>query len=346
MLFDRLPRAAPLVAVLLLIPCTGFAQQHFTDCVENDADDGIVVIPSDTVVTYPDGGHLRTGDEMAVYTEDGRCAGVAVWDSSETAMSVSVADVDSTAGVLDGYEPNEPLEYRIWRSSDEQEYEVSSSSYHCTLPLCRSDGVYRRDGIHEVLTLEASLDRRFQLATLNATQTPTGVILKWQTPSETDNAGFKVQHRSDSTETWSTLSFVEGAGTTTTPQSYRYEANGLEYGEHQFRLSQIDVDGTSTSSRTLEVTHSLTSDHAISKVYPNPVRQAGTLELAVKEGQHVVVRLYDVLGRLQGTLLERQIPPDQTETIQLDLDRVASGQYFLRIEGSDFRVTRRVTVVQ
>lgn len=160
-------RNITLITVLLVIPCTGFAQQHFTDCIASNANDATVILPSDTVVTYPDGDRLQEGDEIALYSEDGRCAGVAVWDSSETAASVSVADRDTTAGILDGYESEESLEYRIWRSSDEQEYEVSSSSYSCSLPHCRSDGLYERDGIYEVslLTLNSGVS---QMIALNA----------------------------------------------------------------------------------------------------------------------------------------------------------------------------------
>lgn len=342
----RMTRIIPLLATLLLVPGSVLAQEHFTECIDSNVNDATVIVPSDTTFTYPDGGPLVTGDEVALYSDDGRCAGVAVWDSSKTAVSLAVADLDSTAGILDGYKANEPLTYRVWRASENEEYKVSSSTYACTLPHCRSDGTYARDALYEVSKLEPSASSDMHLAKWNATERTEGVVLHWRTERETNTAGFRVEHKSDTTEAWSTLAFIDGGGTTSAPQDYRYETTNLDYGSHRFRLSHISEDGSKTTSQSLTVTHSLRSNYNVSKVYPNPVQQNGTLKLTVKEPQNVVVRLYDILGRRQAVLLDRRIPGDETETVHLDLRRTSSGQYFLRVDGENFQQTRRVVVVR
>jgi hypothetical protein len=332
--------------LLLGLSSPAWAQQHFTNCITNSTDDATVVLPADASVSLGNGDNLSTGDEIALFSDDGQCAGAAVWDAEKTAVSISVADRDSVAGVTAGYERGETLKYRIWRASDDQVFEVSSASYTCSLPPCRTDGVYERDAVYELSGLDASSALPVELTDFAATRSGQSVVLKWNTASETNNSGFKVQHKTERSASWSTLSFVEGAGTTTQPQSYQYEAGDLPYGTHEFRLAQIDRDGTRNTTETVEVALSLDSGYEISKIYPNPIRQSGTVDVTVKESQSVVVRLYDILGREQRVLFDRTLPGDQTESIQLTPDRLPSGQYFLRVEGEDFQVTRRMTVVK
>jgi len=334
------------ITLSLGVSSSAWAQQHYTNCITNSANDATVIIPTDATVTLGTGNSLSTGDEIALYSNDGACAGVAVWDSTTSAISIAVANRDSVAGIENGYETGEQLKYRVWRKSDDQEFEVSSVSYTCTLPQCRSDGTYARDAVYEVTGLDASSALPVELASFEAARRSQAVVLQWRTTSETNNAGFEVQHKSRSGEPWSTLSFVDGAGTTSRPQNYRYEANSLAYGTHQFRLAQIDQDGTRTTTETIEIELALDQAYEISRVSPNPVRQTGTVRLTVQKAQQVTVRLYDLLGREQGVLFNRSLPSDQTETVRINTASFPSGQYFLRVEGEQFQTTRRLTIVK
>jgi hypothetical protein len=323
-----------------------WAQQHFTNCLTNNVNDAVVVIPTDAVTALgADGDSLQTGDEVAAYSNDGQCAGMAVWDATQSAVSFPVADRDSTAAILNGYEVGETLKFRIWSQSADQEVKATAS-YTCTLLSCRSDGAYEREAIYEVSALDASSPLPVELTTFEATRRSQSVVLEWQTASESNNSGFQVQHKAASATSWSTLSFVEGAGTTTTPQQYRYEYDKADYGTHQFRLVQIDRDGSETVSKSVELEYTLDRAYEISKISPNPVRQSGSVDVTVKESQHVTVRLYDVLGRAQGILLDRTLPADRTETIQIEGQGLPSGQYFVRVQGASFQITRRLTLVK
>ncbi|MFP4228443.1 MAG: hypothetical protein ACLFTE_06405, partial [Salinivenus sp.] len=102
--------ASTLSLCLLLVPGTTWAQTHFTDCAPNDANDATVLIPDTVAVDIGDADSLQTGDEIALFSDDGKCAGVGVWDASQDALSISVAGVDSTAEITDTYEFEEPLQ--------------------------------------------------------------------------------------------------------------------------------------------------------------------------------------------------------------------------------------------
>lgn len=178
--------------------------------------------------------------------------------------------------------------------------------------------------------------------------------LQWTTASETNNAGFHIETKrlaegdstaADSEATWSEIGFVEGKGTTDTPQSYQFEIDALDYGRHAFRLRQVDTDGSATTTDPVELEVRLDNAYAVDAPYPNPSREQATLPVTVQETQRVQVMLYDMLGRRIATVHDGEIRGQDTQAIQLDTGRLASGTYFVRVRGKDFMATERVTVV-
>lgn len=178
------------------------------------------------------------------------------------------------------------------------------------------------------------------------------VVLNWQTASETDNAGFNIEHaprvasQRAATTSWKPLAFVEGAGTTTEPQTYRYRAEALGVGSHRFRLKQVDLDGTFEYSDEVEVTVTLAESYRIGKIHPNPARGPATVELAVREAQTVRAELYDLLGRRVRVVFDGELAANRTHRIVIGRQRLASGLYLVRLVGERFTATRRLTVVR
>ena len=73
------------------------------------------------------------------------------------------------------------------------------------------------------------------------------VVLNWQTATETNNRIFEIERKSE-TGTYATVGFVNGAGTTTDPQSYSYVDQNVNNGTYTYRLKQIDFNGRSEYS--------------------------------------------------------------------------------------------------
>jgi len=194
-----------------------------------------------------------------------------------------------------------------------------------------------------------------ELAALNAavldaageTSGPTGrrdVRLTWTTASETNNAGFTVEHRGPDADTWRGSGFVDGAGTTDEMQRYRFTVRDLGVGLHRFRLRQQDVDGTASLSREVTAEVTLAGTHALI-VGPNPVRRQARVSLALPEAQSVQVELYDLLGRRVQTVTDGRLERGANE-LSLQTRGLASGTYLLRVRGDQFVTTRRITVVR
>jgi hypothetical protein len=189
-----------------------------------------------------------------------------------------------------------------------------------------------------------------ELTRLEATASSDGVALEWRTASEQNNAGFRVQRRSmDGTSgDWTRVGRVDGSGTTSSPQTYRFTDESLPAGADtlQYRLAQVDLDGSVNLSDPVTVGRGTPSGVELLDPYPNPVRTRATVSLAVPEqaSGDATLRLYDVLGRQVRTVDSAVEPGRSTATV--DVSGLPSGVYVLRLAADGTTRTRRLTVVK
>jgi hypothetical protein len=185
-----------------------------------------------------------------------------------------------------------------------------------------------------------------ELAAFDATLNDEGVLLQWTTASETNNAGFEVQMRRGPDGAFAAQGFVDGHGTTTEAQTYRFRVDDLSPGPYAFRLKQIDVDGTAELSPVVAVTMAMKEAFLLSEAAPNPFRGEAWLTLQVREAQSVRAELYDVLGRRVATLHEGVLDAGREHRLSLDGRGLSSGLYLVRVAGERFAETRRVVVAR
>ncbi len=91
-----------------------------------------------------------------------------------------------------------------------------------------------------------------ELTSFTATVQGNAVHLNWSTSTETNNKGFEIERLQDSKieilKDWELIGFVEGNGSTTEPINYSFIDENVQPGVYQYRLKQIDFDGTFTYS--------------------------------------------------------------------------------------------------
>jgi len=172
------------------------------------------------------------------------------------------------------------------------------------------------------------------------------VLLTWTPAAGTSTTGFEVQQRpADDPDAWTALAFVESTGTTAESESYRFRVTGISRGVHLFRLKQISIDGTAAFSQVVEVDLGIPARFAVYGAYPNPSDAVATVPFDVAETTTVRLTLYDLLGRKQAVLLEKEYEPGRHE-VQYDGRRWASGTYFLVMEMGDFREAQQVVLLR
>lgn len=188
-----------------------------------------------------------------------------------------------------------------------------------------------------------------ELAGLEAILEHGEVALEWTTLSETNSAGFEVQHRPDGQQEWTDLGFVESkapGGTTSESLSYRFDAGTMPPGTHHFRLEQVDLDGTTTLSRREVVEIEMVRAVRFSEPSPNPVSTVATLSFSVNEPAEARIRLFNILGQRLRTLFDGVPSPGVNQTLRFDTKGLPNGIYFLQLEVDGQTRMRRLTVVR
>lgn len=101
--------AAPVVAAAAAMP-----RPFLTDCPALTGRSATLLLPPDAALV-PAGGTLEPGDEIAVVTPDGSCAGLGLWDADGVAIAVWADDPFTPEA--DGLTPGQPLLFSVLDAS-------------------------------------------------------------------------------------------------------------------------------------------------------------------------------------------------------------------------------------
>ena len=169
-------------------------------------------------------------------------------------------------------------------------------------------------------------------------------VLHWETASETNNAGFEVQQRVGGE--YRNIGFVNGRGTTTERQRYTFRTRDLASGSHDFRLKQIDFDGTFAYSDVVSANISLVGAAEMQKAYPDPFNPQTQFSMTIAREQDVTIAVYDMLGRHIQTLHQGALEPGEAHQFTFEASNLPSGRYFIRAVGEFFNQSQTVTLLK
>lgn len=159
------------------------------------------------------------------------------------------------------------------------------------------------------------------------------VTLDWQTATETNNYGFEIQ-RSINNNDFETIHFIQGAGTTTDKRSYSYSFDEKYFGTIEYRLKQIDYDGTTAYSNVVLVDITSPNSFELIQNFPNPFNPTTTIQFQISSAGSVNLRLYDVLGNKIADLISNENYQPGVHSFFFDSNRynLSSGIYFYKLE--------------
>lgn len=183
-----------------------------------------------------------------------------------------------------------------------------------------------------------------ELTSFDAIVQDNRAVLRWETASETNNAGFEVQQRIGGS--FQTIGFVEGRGTTTNTQRYSYRTRNLAAGDHEFRLKQIDFDGTFAFSGPAMASIALTGAAVMDAAHPNPFNPQTQFTLTIAREQEVAIYVYDMQGRQLATLFQGTLGASEAHPFTFEASNLPSGRYFIRAVGQFFNQSQTVTLLK
>jgi hypothetical protein len=185
-----------------------------------------------------------------------------------------------------------------------------------------------------------------ELISFSMTLDKNNVILNWLTATEINNYGFEIlRFNPNIISEWEIIGFEAGHGTTTEKQSYSFTDESLQPGKYQYRLKQIDLDGTFELSQILEASISIPTEFLLEQNYPNPVNPTTTLRYIVPQVSLVKIKIYDLTGQEIALLIDGVKEPGIYE-IKFNAKNLASGVYIYQMISGEFLATKKMSVVK
>ena len=178
------------------------------------------------------------------------------------------------------------------------------------------------------------------------------VELNWQTATETNNSGFEIQRSlipypfSKGNGAFQSVGFVPGFGTTTEPKSYSFTDNNLTGGKYQYRLKQIDFDGSFAYywlNETVEV--STPVEFALLQNYPNPFNPVAIINYQLAKNSFVTLKVYDILGNEVSVLINAEQPAGVYKT-EFNGKNLVSGIYIYKLTAGNFTASKKMMILK
>jgi len=298
--------------------------------------------------TYPQA--VKTGSgELLIAWNDTRSNG-----GSSTFSSIYAQLCDKTPKRLIGPSPSTsawgiPVSNRVNSNADEV---VLVPRTNGGIAVWRDNRNGNNDIYAQLIFRDGSLP--VELSGFSASAEPNGnVLLKWQTASEKDNAGFEIERRlisdpnaSNAFElvgSYVTNTALLGAGASNSTRRYSFIDKPTQSGVYEYRLADYTLDGERTvhEPRTVELlsTVGTSSGWAVSPSIPNPFSERTMLAFTLAAPSVVRVEIVNVLGQIVATPYRNEMMNSGQHQLPLTSSmlgaNIPTGTYYTRVTASN-----------
>ncbi len=193
-----------------------------------------------------------------------------------------------------------------------------------------------------------------ELVSFTGRATENDIILFWMTVTEVDNYGFEIERMfsesgefDDYTGIWEFAGFVCGNGNCNSPQSYSFADKNIKTGFYQYRLKQIDTDGSFEYSSAIFVKFNNIPDiYSLDQNYPNPFNPETVIRFALPERSFITLEIYSISGEKLGVIASGEYDAGRHQ-IKADASAMPSGIYMYALRyGGNKSLIRKMAVLR
>ena len=183
-----------------------------------------------------------------------------------------------------------------------------------------------------------------ELTSFAAVVSENKVTLNWTTASETNNPGFEVERKSASSN-WQKIGFVNGNGSTTELKRYSFIDQNLNEGKYNYRLRQVDYNGTFEYSNSIEVEVLNPDKFELNQNYPNPFNPITSIKFSLPSAGNVKLSVYNLLGQEVQTLVNG-FKAAGVHTVSFEAKNLNSGIYLYKLEANGLTSVKKMTLLK
>ena len=182
-----------------------------------------------------------------------------------------------------------------------------------------------------------------ELTSFTAVANDNSVVLEWATATEVNNYGFEVERAV--ADEFETIGFVEGAGNSNSPKQYSFVDTDNLSGEVNYRLKQVDADGSSEYSDVVKVNANGLAKTELFQNYPNPFNPTTQISFKLANANQVNVSVYNTLGEKVAELVN-EVREAGVHNLKFDASNLSSGFYIYRIETPNYSKTMKMMLLK
>ncbi len=114
--------------------------------------------------------------------------------------------------------------------------------------------------------------------------------------------------------------------------------------DRHMSASALNKQGNSRQKISLQGNEVVT-DYALSQNFPNPFNPSTVINYQLPANSHVLIKVYDVLGREVRTLVDEEKPAGRY-SVEFDASKLSSGTYFYTIRAGDYTAVKKMMVMK
>ena len=171
-----------------------------------------------------------------------------------------------------------------------------------------------------------------QIANFKAAVSGKTVGLTWQSLTETNVKGYRIERSSDGGTNYTPVAVVSAKGNSNAAVNYGYNDNGLTDGKYLYRLVILDKSGTLKSSSSVAAT---ISGQGQFLVYPTVIKAGQNVTVKTSETGDVTIHVFDGTGRL---VKQQRINSNGQFTIATS--NLSTGVYTVKIVSASGNVSQ------
>ena len=191
-----------------------------------------------------------------------------------------------------------------------------------------------------------------EVTSFTATPNNGRIELIWATATESNNYGFDVERKTirnqpTKIDEWAKIGFVQGHGSTNTPQSYSFTDASARFGKYSYRLKQIDRNGKFEYHQPVEAAIGVTPNTVwLDNNYPNPFNPSTRISFVLGTAGRAILSVYNLLGERVATLAEGEFDAHEIQTVTFDASAYASGIYYYQLKSGNVTEIKKMMLLK